>query len=143
MNEEEALERTIRSWHKAISTNDGVTLKGLWDQQYAKLVFIVEENNEACFDWPSIARYYDAQTAGPEQFSWSIDDLKVGVEGSAGWAYVTFKAAGFLAEVNHQLAANGRNSYFLRKVGDEWKIIHYHESLSRDNSHATWGWFFE
>jgi ketosteroid isomerase-like protein len=143
MSEEEAVEATIRQWHKAIASNDGATLKGLWDQSYGNLVFVVEENNQAYFDWPSIEAYYDAQTAGPEQFAWTIDGLRVGVEGDGAWAYLTFTASGFIPELDYGLTANGRNSYFLHKVGGEWKLIHYHESLSRDNSRAAWGAFFE
>lgn len=142
MSEEAAVEAVIKEWHRAISSKDGVALKGLWDREYDGLIFIVEENNQAFFDWPSIEDYYAAQTEGPDQIAWSIDNLKVGVLGEAAWGYLTFVAAGRIESMKHDFVWDGRTSYVLRKTDGEWKIIHYHESLSRDRSHDAWGWFF-
>ena len=143
MSDEAGIESVLRTWHKALTSNDGATLKGLWDQDYQGLVFIVEENNETFFDWPSIEKYYDVQTGGPDKVGWSIDNVQVGALGDAGWGYLTFVASGRVEALKHDFVWKGRTSYILRRVGSEWKLVHYHESLSRDSSHDSWGWFFE
>jgi ketosteroid isomerase-like protein len=143
MSEEAAIAAVLRAWHAAISSNDIVTLKRLWDQDHQGLVFIVEENNEAYFDWPSIEKYYSAQTSGENNIEWSIDNLKAGAFGDAGWGYLTFVASGRVEALQHNFVWSGRISFFLCKTGNDWKLVHYHESLSRDRSHDAWGWFFE
>ena len=141
MSEEAEVLAVIRNWHKAISAGNGQALKGVWDQNYNGLTYVAEENNEALTDWPSINTYYDQLLEAP--VSWDIDGLKVGVTGEGAWAYLTFIAAGRVEALQHDFVWEGRSSFFLRKSGGEWKIVHYHESLSRDRSHDAWGWFFE
>ena len=141
MSDEEDVEAVIRRWHAAISTGAAAPLKALWDQDYDGLIYIAEENNEPLTDWASINAYYDELLSAP--VTWSIDGLTVGVLGDGAWAYLTFVAAGRVEALQHDFVWNGRNSFFLRKSGGEWKIVHYHESLSRDRSHDAWGWSFE
>jgi len=141
MNDEEAVEAVIRRWHEAINSQDAAALKTVWDREYGGLVYIAEENNDPLTDWASINAYYDAPLSVPVR--WSIDGLKVGVSGEGAWAYLTFVAAGYIDALKHDFIWNGRNSFFLHKVRGEWKIVHYHESLSRDRSHDAWGWSFE
>jgi hypothetical protein len=141
MSEEDTVEAVIRTWHRAISSGDGASLKGAWDQEYDGLVYIAEENNGALTDWPSINAYYDDLLSAP--VSWTTGDVKVGVAGDAAWAFLTFVAEGRVEALQHDFVWNGRNSFVLRKSGGQWKIVHYHESLSRDRSHDAWGWFFE
>src|SRR5215203_5049397 len=102
---------------------------------YDQLAYVAEENNDALVDWASISGYYDALVKN--RISWSIDNLKVGVSGDAAWAYVTFVASGHVKALNHDFVWNGRSSFFLHKHESDWKIIHYHESLSRDRSHEA------
>ena len=141
MSDEAEVTAVIRNWHLAINSGDAAALKGVWDQEYAGLVYIAEENNEPLRDWPSINQYYDQLLAAPVK--WSIDALEVGVVGDAAWAYLSFVAEGRVEALAHDFVWNGRNSFFLRKSAGEWKIVHYHESLSRDRSHDAWGWFFD
>jgi ketosteroid isomerase-like protein len=141
MSDEADVKAVIRNWHLAISSGDGATLKAAWDQSYDGLIYIAEENNEPLTDWPSISAYYDELLAAPVK--WSIDGLQVGVVGDAAWAYLTFVAEGRVEALQHDFVWQGRNSFFLRKNGGDWKIVQYHESLSRDRSHDAWGWFFE
>jgi ketosteroid isomerase-like protein len=141
VNDEEAVAAVIRLWHEAISTGAVERLKDLWDQGYDGLVYIAEENNEPLTDWASISTYYDELLAAP--VSWSIDNIKVGALGDAAWAYLTFVAEGRVEALQHDFVWRGRNSFVLHKTGGAWKIVHYHESLSRDRSHDAWGWFFE
>src|SRR4051794_9893291 len=128
-----AVEEVIRQWHQALAENNGPLIKSLWDQSYSDLVFIVEENNEAYFDWSHIESYYDAQTSGANEIDWKIDNLRTGVLGDAAWAYLDFHASGVVPALdNHHFDWIGRNSFVLRKLNGVWKLIHYHESLSRD-----------
>ena len=141
MSDEAEVEAVIRTWHRALNAGDAAALKGVWDQGYAGLIYIAEENNEPLTDWPSISGYYDELLTAPVK--WSIDGPEVGVVGESAWAYLTFVAEGRVEALKHDFVWKGRNSFFLRKSGAEWKIVHYHESLSRDRSHDAWGWFFD
>ena len=63
--------------------------------------------------------------------------------GDAAWAYLTFVVEADIKDFNRTMVFPGRNTFILRKVSGQWKIIHYHESLSRDKSRSTWDWFFQ
>jgi ketosteroid isomerase-like protein len=141
MNDEQAVEAVIRKWRDAINAGDASALKDTWDSTYDHLTYVAEENDDALLDWASISGYYDALVK--DTIAWSIDNLRVGVSGNAAWAYLTFVASGNVKALHHHFVWNGRSSFLLHKPGDEWKIIHYHESLSRDRSHEAWGWFFK
>ena len=141
MSDEQAIETVIRTWQHALNSRDASALKDGWAQEYDGLTYVAEENNDALTDWPSISAYYDALLTN--RISWSVDSLKVRVLGSGAWVYLTFIASGNVEELNHEFLWKGRSSFFLRKNSDQWKIVHYHESLSRDRSQEAWGWFFK
>ena len=133
----------IKEWAAALSTGDVPRVKAVWDSSYLDLIYLAEENNDPALGWSGIENYYNALVTDVGSSSWSIDNLKVDVIGDAAWAYVTYLTQAEIVPFNRTMTFDGRSTFILRKTGDGWKIIHYHESLSRDRSHETWDWFFE
>ncbi len=133
----------INEWAAALSTGDVPRVKAVWDSSYSDLIYLAEENNDPALGWSGIENYYNALATDVGSSSWSIDNLKVDVIGDAAWAYVTYLTQAEIIPFNRTMTFDGRSTFILRKTGDAWKIIHYHESLSRDRSRETWDWFFE
>ena len=133
----------INEWAAALSAGDVPRVKAVWDSSYSDLIYLAEENNDPALGWRGIEDYYKGLETDVGSASWSIDNLKVDVIGDAAWAYLTFLIQAEIIPFSRTMTFNGRSTFILRKTGDAWKIIHYHESLSRDHSRETWGWFFE
>ena len=133
----------INEWAAALSAGDIARVKRLWDSSYSDLVYIAEENDEPALGWEGIEDYYRELESSLGRSSWSIDNLKVDILNDVAWAYLTFVVEAEVKPFKRTMTFNGRNAFILRKVDAKWKLIHYHESLSRDKSRETWGWFFE
>ncbi len=140
--DKQAVEAVIQEWMSALNAGDIEGVKGVWDKSYDSLVFIAEENDDALHGWSGVDGYYDG-LAGVTRADWKMDNLKIDVLGDAAWAYLTFVVEADIKDFNRTMVFPGRNTFILRKVGGQWKIIHYHESLSRDKSRSTWDWFFQ
>jgi len=137
------VDEVIREWYLALNANDVDRVKSIWDRTYDQLVYIAEENNEALYGWSGVEGYYDGLKSDVGSVEWKIDDLQTDVIGEAAWAYLTYVVEVEMKSFNRTMTFNGRNTFMLRKTDNQWKIIHYHESLSRDRSHDTWNWFFQ
>ena len=141
--ENQEVESVIREWNAGFNNKDIPRIKAQWDQNYPQLIYIAEENNDALLDWASINNYYDGLTDAVDSLKFNIDNLTVDVFGDGACAYLTFLAKAQIKGMDHEMTFNGRNTFVLRKTAGQWKIIHYHESLSRDHSHETWGFMFK
>lgn len=141
--EKQGVEAVIEEWKSAFAAKDVARIKSLWDQDYGQLLYIAEENNDSLSSWAAINEYYDAIPGMIGDISWAIDNLTVDVIGDLAYAYLTFHAEAGVPSLNRTLIANGRNTFVLRNTGGQWKLIHYHESLSRDRSHDMWGFLWE
>ena len=140
--EKQQVEAVIQAWKTSFAAADVEAVKELWDQDYPQLIYTAEESNDHLTDWASISEYYDAIPPMVESMDWQIDDLMVDVIGDVAYAYCTFFVKAEVKGIDHTLIANGRDTFILRKTGGRWKIIHYHESLSRDHSHEMWGFLW-
>ena len=141
-HEKNLVEEVIQEWLLALNANDGGKLKALWDQSYDQIIYIAEENDQAIFGWPDVNNYYDNLVLGVERADWQSTSLVVDVLGDVAYAYLTFALDTRQKDLDRDMVFRGRNTFIFHKVAGQWKIIHYHESLSRDSSHDTWGWFF-
>ena len=140
--ERQQVEAVIRDWMSAFESIDIERVKSLWDKDYPNLLYIAEENDDHLEGWAAIDQYYNGLADLVESMDWAIDNLVVDVFGDAAYAYHTFLVHADVKGLDHKIEANGRNTFVLRRVGGGWKIIHYHESLSRDRSHAMWGFLW-
>ena len=137
-----AVEEVIHEWLAALKALDAERVKSVWDSTYDNLIYIAEENNDALLGWAGVESYYKG-LSDVTRADWSIDNLSIDVIGEAAYAYLTFRVESDITSFGRTVEFNGRNTYILRLVDDTWKIIHYHESLSRDRSHDTWDWYFK
>ena len=141
--EKQQVEKVIQEWNTGLNNKDVPRLKSVWDQSYPQLIYIAEENNDPLLDWDSISKYYDALTGMVESLNFRLDNLTIDIFGDAAYAYLSFLAKARITGVDHEMTFDGRNTFVRRKTGGQWKIIHYHESLSKDHSHETWGSTFK
>ena len=136
------IEEVIQQWMAALNACDTEAVKKVWDESYDSLIYIAEENNDALYGWEGVEGYYN----GLEDVSsanWEIDNVKIDVMGDMAWVYLTYVVEAHINSFNRTMVFPGRNTFILRKNACAWKIIHYHESLSRDESRKTWDWFFQ
>ena len=133
------VEAVISEWNAAFIATDVGRLKNLWDKDYPQLLYIAEENNDAVRGNDAIGTYYGAIPEFVESIDFKLKETTVDAIGDMAYAYVEFLAKATIKGVDHEMTFEGRNTFILRKGGGQWKIIHYHESLSRDHSHETWG----
>ena len=140
--ERQQVEAVIKEWMAGFEAMDMDKVKAVWDKDYPQLIYIPEESNDQMTDWASINNYYDSLVGMVESAEWSMDNLTVDVLGEAAYAFHTFHVKAKVKGVDNPIIANGRNTFVLRRTGGGWKIIHYHESLSRDRSHEMWGFLW-
>ena len=136
------VEAVIKEWNAAFTARDTGRLNNVWDKDYSQLLYIAEENNDAVRGSDGIATYYSAIPEFVESLDFALKETTVDAIGDMAYAYVEFLAKARIKGVDHEMTFNGRNTFILRKAGGQWKIIHYHESLSRDHSHETWGYLW-
>ena len=60
--------------------------------------------------------------------------MKVDVVGGVAYAYLSYLVRADVRGIDHTMVLRGRNTFVLHRSGDSWKLIHYHESLSRDHN---------
>lgn len=145
MNKEQdlqAVKEVIQEWLSALNECDTERVKKVWDESYDGLTYIAEENNDALHGWVGVDGYYNG-LADVTEANWEMDNLKMDVIGDVAWVYITYVVEAAIKSFNRTVVFPGRNTFILRKVNDRWKIIHYHESLSRDESRNTWDWYFQ
>ena len=140
--ERQQVEAVIREWLSAFESKNMERVKALWDQDYPQLLYIAEENNDHISGWAAIDNFYNGVPDTVESMDWTIDNLTVDVIGDAAYAYFTFSVGSEPKEFDHRMVFNGRDTFVLHRTGGQWKIIHYHESLSRDHNYETWGFLW-
>ena len=141
--DKQQIQAVIESWKDGFVAKDMEKVKSLWDQSYPQLLYIAEENDDELTTWAAINDYYNAVPGAVKSLDWRIDPPTIDVFGDGAFVYLTFHVNADIEGIDHEMTFNGRDTFVLRKTGGQWKIIHYHESLSRDNSHETWGWMFK
>ena len=141
--EKQQVEAVIQEWKSTCEVTDMESVKALWDQDYHQLIFIAEDANDPLTDWASISAFYD--TVPPmvkRRMNWKMDNLMVDIIDAAAYAYCTLLINADLKSFEHSMVFNARFTFMLRKTGGRWKIIHFHESLSRDRSQEVWGFLW-
>ena len=121
----------LNQWVGAFVAKDIDGLRKLWDSGYDGLVYQAEEFAAPLTTWPHIKHYYrEVLTKIIEKIErWHRTGLWVRVFGDAAYAYAT---TDFTMNVRHLTEPyNGtvRQTFVVRKANNDWKIVHYHESL--------------
>ena len=136
------VEAVIREWQAAFTAKSVERLKNLWDKDYPQLIHIGEEDNDALRSFNAISKYYDDIPGFVRSLDWTIKEITPDVIGDMAYAYLEYEVTADLTGFDHQMSCNGRTTFILRKRDGQWKLIHSHESLSRDHSHDTWGFLW-
>ena len=124
--EKQEIHGALEQWGSAWSAGDSARAKSLFDQGYPNLVYIAEENEHPIADWAGIATYLN-DTLGEGGGAWSYDNLVADVFGDTAYAQCT---ALFQAGASPRMEYVMRITFVYRKVGGQWKVIHYHESAN-------------
>jgi ketosteroid isomerase-like protein len=126
--ERQEVRQAVDAWVAASISGDPNRMKSLWDQQYPNLVYVAEENEFPIEDWAGIADYYaDILDGVSEDRACSYEGLVLDVFGETSYAECrTITQAGRSPRMEYV----SRVTFIFRKVGGQWKIIHYHESAN-------------
>ena len=124
--EKQEIKAAVDEWAAASTANDSRRQKSLWDQLYPNVVYIAEENELPIVGWTGIADYYgDEQDSASADRLWTYDNLVSDVFGDTAYAQCTaIGQAGRSPRTEYVM----RITFIFRKVGRQWKIIHFHES---------------
>lgn len=121
--------RVVRRWAKAFASGDADGVLAQFDSEYASLLHQPEEFPGPIRGWDDLTHYYRRMVElSTNMRDHALAEIEADVVGETAWCYlrgsVTFDIAGSDASVSGE----ARQSFLLRRRGDEWKIIHYHES---------------
>ena len=123
--ERQGVKQAVDAWADAAAAGDPSRLKGLWDQQYPHLVYIAEEEEFPITSWAGIDSYYGTDTDSDR--AWSYRDLVLDSFGDTAYAQILCNGeAGRSPRMEYVM----RITFVFRKVGGQWKIIHFHESAN-------------
>jgi ketosteroid isomerase-like protein len=140
-NEDEAgiklvLDRLAEGWRKA----DAKLLKNVFDQEYRDASLLAPENNRPTFGRAAINEYFEKITANFPDVKVEFKNIKiVPLAGLEGVAHVFFDSFNYIRMPDYgkkseifvakEWFVRSRLTLVMRKRGDEWYIIHYHESV--------------
>ena len=113
-----------------MATGDVEMAMSLWDSSYSHPVYMAPDFSHALSDYEAIRDCYTEQIEGMGGSQWTLSDVAVDVLGEAAYVhcYVSIEADFDGAAMSFR----DNNTFILRKVGTDWKIILYHEAVSRD-----------
>jgi ketosteroid isomerase-like protein len=117
----------IEQYRRGFATLDVEGLKAIWDKDYDNIIYIAQEKPQPTRGWAAVERYYEDVAGLLERVTvMTVSDLSVDVLGDVAYAYCVFHFEGEMKGRSH--IADGRDTFILRRKGETWKVIHYHES---------------
>ena len=128
--EKERVLAVIEDWRVAMAAGDAERAISLWDPSYAQPVFMAPDYSHALPDLAAIRQAYAEQTQGMAGSQWTLSDVVADVLGEAAFVhcYVSIEAE----FEGNAISFRDNNTFVLRNVEGQWKIILYHEGVSRD-----------
>ena len=128
--EKERVLAVIEEWRAAMAAGDAEKAMSLWDQSYTQPVFMAPDFSHALPDFATIRQVYTEQTEGMAGSQWTLSDVVENVLGEAAFVhcYVSIEAQ----FEGNAISFRDNNTFVLRNVEGQWKIILYHEGVSRD-----------
>ena len=141
--DKQQIESLVQKWKVAHEGRGVDTLKSMWDQEYPHVFGIFEENNDALVGWDAMNTRYEGMRGGTGRRELDIRDVRVDVVGDVAYAYLNFVMTVYMKPFDRDLEFDGRFTFLFRRKGNDWKFIHYHESLSKDKNQKIWGFMWE
>ena len=115
-----------------MATSDAEKALSLWDADYPHPVFMAPDFSHALSDLAAIKGFYDNQSTGMGTSSWTLSDVVVDVLGEAAYVHCYVSIESESAGSGHRMSFRDNDTFIFRMVGTEWKMILYHEAVSRD-----------
>ena len=123
------IEELVEEYRLGFATLDAERLLAIWDPDY-DVVYSPVELVQPVRGERELDRYFRDVTQGLGRVvSMDVGDVTIDVLGDVAYAFFTFRFAAELPD-GSPFAVQGRNTLVARRVGDGWKGIHWHESLT-------------
>ncbi len=128
--EKERVLAVIEDWRAAMAAGDAEKAVSLWDLSYEQPVYMAPDFSHALADFTAIRQVYVEQTEGMAGSQWTLSDVVADVLGEAAFVhcYVSIEAE----FEGNAMSFRDNNTFVLRNVDGQWKIILFHEAVSRD-----------
>ncbi|MBI3951119.1 MAG: nuclear transport factor 2 family protein [Acidobacteria bacterium] len=120
---EAVLNRFAVGWRTA----DAALLKSTWDPEHSGCSYIASENEKPLFGSQAISRYYDQALATFPITSTEINNVTINVLDGIAYAFCDIAIGFKIGE--QEFLVYPRATFVLRRRGDDWFVIHYHESI--------------
>ncbi len=119
----------IEQYRRGFAEMNVEMIKGIWDQNYENIIYIVQEKAQPMRGWTDVEQYYNHVA---ELLEWvktmTIEDLSLDVFGDFAYAFCVFHFEGDMKGQSQLHIRDERNTFILHRKGGTWKVIHYHES---------------
>lgn len=132
----QAIEAVVNEYYLGWLTMDAPRLKSIWKDDEGDLVYTALEMARPLRDLDTIKRYIDrAMSECEPPKDKTVDILSLEIIGDVAITYFTWHYEFRFKEPRPEWApqvdlivADGRATLVLRRTGDGWKVMHYHES---------------
>jgi ketosteroid isomerase-like protein len=127
--ERDAVKKVVRRWARAFSALDADGILGVWDKSYPKIMHQAEEFPDPIRGWDELSHYNRAMMGLASNLrDQSLIDLEADVIGDMAWCYIRGTITFDIPNLDKPITGQTRQTFILRKTGEGWKVIHYHES---------------
>jgi ketosteroid isomerase-like protein len=124
-----AVEALVEEYRQGFATLDPDRLLAIWDPGY-DVVYSPIERVRPVRGVRELERYFrDVARGAGRVVEMEVGDLTIDVLGDVAYAFFTFRFAAERPD-GGMFAVEGRNTLVARRVGDGWKGIHWHESVT-------------
>lgn len=135
--ERTAVKRVVRRWARAFSANDLEGILGVWDETYPFILHQAEEFPDPIRGWEELCHYNKTMMQLASNLrDQAVADLDADVLGDVAWVYLRGQITFDVVGMEEPITGEARQTFILRKRGDEWRVIHYHESRETPNLRA-------
>lgn len=123
------IEALVEEYRQGFATLDPERLLAIWDPDY-DVVYSPIERVRPVRGARELDRYFrDVTQWFGRVVSMDVGDVTIDVLGDTAYAFFTFRFAAEQPD-GSAFAVQGRNTLVAHRVGDAWKGIHWHESLT-------------
>lgn len=125
----QGIEALVEEYRQGFATLDPDRLLAIWDRDY-DVVYSPIERVRPVRGMRELEGYFREVTQGAGRVdTMDVGDVTIDVLGDAAYAFFTFRFAAERPD-GATFAVQGRNTLVAHRVGDSWKGIHWHESVT-------------
>lgn len=126
---EEQVVKVLRRFSGAYNTFDTDSFMSAWDEDAERIVYQPEELRYPILDLAKLREYFDnVPNVVRKMHDVRVIDFQIDIEGDMATVYVRFWCRIAFAKVPETVDGQIRQSFILRRRGEDWKLVHYHES---------------